>query len=375
MSERPWTWREAGAADREDQCRLFNACFRKDKQVDTFDWKYAKNPHGPAISRVAVDGRGKVVGAYSYVPRRFRRDGQPLLLMQASDAMVAPEARRQGIFTGLDDIVCEAAGEMGIPWVFAYSGRLSYTGFLGNGWEDIGQASVFRYGYRSERGLRRLGRVAPLAAQLAPLLDGWRFRRDRKRFEAWHSPLTRVARFDGVVGLTESVDELCEAAMPCQGLVGERDAAWLNWRYVDTPSGRQECYVLPAPGEAVSAAAGGARAARLDGLLVVEFHGGNAFLVDHVARDEAARRELLLAFTAMGHARGMLEATALCFLHHPAAATLRELGWPEPSGSKLFRDRFPFIVRACRKDARPEDGDISRWHLADGDRDAEHLSA
>lgn len=359
MTERAWTWREAGTADREDQCRLFNACFRKDKQVDTFVWKYELNPHGPAVSRVAVNAEGRVVGAYSYVPRRFRRDGERIMLMQASDAMVASEARRQGIFTGLDDVVCEASGEQGIPWAFAYSGRLSYNGFLGNGWKDIGRASPYRYRFRAERGLRRLGRIGPLAALAAPLLDRAWARRDSQRFAGISPGLARVDRFD------EAVDALCEAATPARGLWGERDAAWLNWRYVDCPTGRQECYVLPED----------APDGPLAGYLVAEFHAGHAFLVDHVATTPEARRELLLGFTVMGHQRGMHEATALLFDHHPSAAVLTELGWTRPRPDKLFRDMFPFIVRACRSDAGPEDEDIRRWHLADGDRDAEHMSA
>ena len=165
MSERRWTWRAADAGDYEDQRRLFNACFRKDKGLDTFRWKYAENPHGPAVSRVALNDEGAVVGGYSYVPRWFRRDGERLLLMQASDAMVDTSARRQGIFTGLDDIVCEASGALGVPWAYAYSGRLSFNGFLGNGWQCIGHAAVWRYRFRSRRGRTR--RSGPRAAGAA----------------------------------------------------------------------------------------------------------------------------------------------------------------------------------------------------------------
>jgi hypothetical protein len=358
-TERTWTWREAGPADREAQCRLFNTCFRKNKQVDTFVWKYEQNPHGPAVSRVALDGSGRVVGAYSYVPRRFRRDGKRIVLMQASDAMVDPDARRQGIFTGLDDVVSEASAALGIPWAFAYSGRLSYNGFLGNGWKDIGKASVYRYRYRSERGLRRMGRIGSLAACAAPLLDLNWSRRDRRRFDSQPSRLIRMERFE------RSVDELCEAAIPARGLFGERDAEWLNWRYVDSPSSRQECYILP----------GQASGELLDGYLVVEFHAGHAFLVDHQARSATARHELLRSFSAMAYQRGVHEATALLFDHNPAAKTLLDLGWQRPEPIKLFRDMFPFIVRACRSDAGPEDEEIGRWHLADGDRDAELMSA
>jgi hypothetical protein len=279
--------------------------------------------------------------------------------MQASDAMVDPDARRQGIFTGLDDVVSEASAALGIPWAFAYSGRLSYNGFLGNGWKDIGKASVYRYRYRSERGLRRMGRIGSLAACAAPLLDLNWSRRDRRRFDSQPSRLIRMERFE------RSVDELCEAAIPARGLFGERDAEWLNWRYVDSPSSRQECYILP----------GQASGELLDGYLVVEFHAGHAFLVDHLARSATARHELLRSFSAMAYQRGVHEATALLFDHNPAAKTLLDLGWQRPEPIKLFRDMFPFIVRACRSDAGPEDEEIGRWHLADGDRDAEHMSA
>jgi hypothetical protein len=341
---RRWSWREAGPADRADQRRLFNECFRKDKSVDTFVWKYERNPHGPAVERVAVDDSGRVVGAYAYVPRRFRRDGERIVLMQASDAMVAPEARRQGIFTGLDDVVCAATGELGIPWAFAYSGRLSYNGFLGNGWRDIGRAEVLRYGFRSERGLGRLGRLAPAALLAAGLVNTVYARRDRRALGGQRSGLEPVERFD------ERVDELCEEALPGQGLTGERDAAWRNWRFVDNPTGRQECFLLPGAGGDPS---------RPDGLLVAE-----------------ARKALLAGFTRLAYERGMEEATALLFEHHPAHAALKTLGWRVGTlKRKLFRDMFPFIVRACRSDAPTADEDIRRWWLADGDRDAEHMSA
>jgi hypothetical protein len=300
---RAWTAREALAGDRPEQARLFNLCFRKDKQVGTFVWKYDENPDGPSVSRVACDPSGRVVGGYSYMPRRFRRDGRPVVLMQASDAMTEPDWRGQGIFTGLDDLVCEASGRAGVPLAFAYSGRQSLNGFLRNGWRLIGHARLWRRRFRTRRSLLRLGRVGPLAATLA----------------------------------------------------------WLNWRYVDTPTGRQECFGL-------------FRGDALAGYLVAEFVDGNAFLVDHLARDEAARSELLAGFTGAARARGMEEASALLFDHHPALPALAVLGWRAPLKRRAFRDIFPFIVRPCREDCPPDDLAMERWHLADGDRDAEHMS-
>jgi len=357
--ERAWTARPAGPDDIEDQCRLFNECFGKDKSQDSFRWKYAENPHGPAISQVACDADGRVVGGYSYVPRRFRRDGEVIVLMQASDAMVDPSVRRQGIFTGLDDMVCELAGKQGISWAYAYSGRISFNGFLGNGWRCIGHAPVFRYRFRSRPGLARTGRIAPLAVLAAPLLDGVYRLRDRRLADhrAERMALEPLQRFD------ENATELFEACVPARGLMGERDAAWLNWRYVDNPSQRQECFMLRSTD-----------GSELLGWLVAEFVNGNAFLVDHLARDDQARAALMAGFTGLAYERGMSEATAMLFSHHPSVSILLGYGWKAPRKEKPFRDIFPWIVRACRDDSPPEDAEMTRWLLADGDRDAEHMS-
>jgi hypothetical protein len=358
MTKRRWTVREATPADRADQARLFNTCFRKDKGADTFVWKYDSNPHGPAVSRVACDEQGAIVGGYSYMPRRFLRDGEPIVLMQASDAMTMPDWRGQGIFTGLDDIVCEACGDAGVPLTWAYSGRLSLKGFLRNGWKLIGYAPIWRYRFRSRRGLLRLGRVGPLAASIAPLLDvflGWR---DKSRFPSRgaDTELVRIDRFE------PDVDALFARCAPRTGLVGERSAEWLNWRYVDNPSRRQQCFGWMRDGE-------------LAGYLVVEFREGHAWLVDHMAADEDVRRALLHGFTAAAHAEGLEEVTALQFEHDPAVRPLLSLGYRRARGELPFRARFPFIVRTCRADAPGEDLDMARWRLADGDRDAEHMSS
>jgi len=355
--KRAFCVRAARPEDLPAQARLFNTCFRKDKGDDTFAWKYLRNPDGPAISRVACDEAGAVVGGYSYVPRRFLLDGAPTVLMQASDAMTLPEWQGQGIFTGLDELVCAAAGEAGFPVVWAYSGRLSLKGFLRNGWQHVGDAPLLRHRYRSRRSLRRLGRAGPLAALAAPLLDvvlGWRDRAlaDRAR----GTELVRLQRFDA------RADALFAACAPREGLVGVRSAAWLNWRYVDNPGRRQECLGL--------LAADGA----LAGYVVAEFHDGQAHLVDHLAADAASRAALLLAFTVAAQARGAEEATALLFDHHPSAAPLARLGWERPVRSRPFRDIFPFIVRRCRTDAPASAFHMASWHLADGDRDAEHMS-
>jgi hypothetical protein len=347
-----WSVRDATPADRDAQAQLFNLCFRKDTSADTFAWKYDRNPDG-----LACDAGGRIVGGYSHVPRRFLRDGEPVVLMQASDAMTEPGWRGKGIFTGLDEGVCSTSGARGVPLAWAYSGRLSLKGFLRNGWRRIGHAPLYRRSYRARRSLSRLGRIGPLAALAAPLLDVLGGARDRRRLPGrLAEELVRLSRFDG------GVDALFSRCAPTRGLVGVRSAAWLNWRYVDTPSRRQECF-------------GVLRDGRLAGYVVAECVDGNAFLVEHLAEDEDARATLLLAFTALGRARGMEEASALLFAHDAAVPHLLRIGWRAPGKRRAFRDIFPFIVRACRTDAAEVDFTMTRWQLADGDRDAEHMSS
>ncbi len=351
-----WSVRETAPTDVDDWVRLFNDSFGKSKDARTFHWKYRDNPHGAAVARVACDGDGRVVGAYAYVPRRFRRDGERIVMMQASDAMTVPDWRGRGIFTGLDDLACEACGAAGVPLAYAYSGRLSLNGFLRNGWKLIGHAPLWRFVFRSRRGLRRWGRAGQAASAAAPALDvllGWRNRARLRPHDA--AELTRIERFD------TSVDELFEALVPPQGLIGERTAEWLNWRYVDTPEQRQEVFGLR-------------RGDRLDAYFVAEWVDGHGYLVDHLARDEDSTRSLLAAFTLLCRERAVEEASALLFEHHPSVPVLRELGYRRPLRNKPFRDVFPFIVRVCSDAARPDDEQMSRWHLADGDRDPEHMS-
>lgn len=356
-----WTARPATVADRPDQVRLFNDCFRKQKDEQTLAWKYERNPDGPAIALVGVeagtarDGRKTVVGAYAYMPRRFLRDGKPVLLMQAADAMTDAAWRGRGVFTGLDRLVASQAGEQGVPLAFAYSGRQSLNGFLRNGWRIIGHAHLYRRRFRYRRALARLPRIGRAAALAAPLLDVVTSLRDRGRLAlpGGAAELRRLERFDA------SVDRLFAGWAPKVGLVGVRDARWLNWRYVDTPAHRHECYGL-------------FRGEELLGYAVAELADGHAWLVDQLAQDGETRATLLKAFTALARQRRMEEASALLFEHDQAVHELERLGWRGPLQRKPFRDIFPFIVRACRTDAPAEDFSMTRWHLADGDRDAEH---
>src|SRR5262249_27052859 len=157
------------------------------------------------------------------------------------------------------------------------------------------------------------GRAGPLLLPAAVLLDvvqGWR---DRRLLALPDGPasLQRLQRFD------ERVDRLFTACAPRTGLVGVRSAAWLNWRYVDNPTGLQECHATR-------------RGEQVLGYVAAGLQQGTPFLVDPLAADEPSRAALLAAFTALAHGRGMEEASALLFAHDPAVPALAGLGYRRP---------------------------------------------
>jgi hypothetical protein len=298
-----------------------------------------------------------VVGGYSYVPRRFRRDGVPLVLMQASDAMTVPEWQGRGIFTGLDDLVCAEAGGRACPGPSPTAGASRSRGFLRNGWQLIGHAPVWRLRFRSRRslGARAAGAgcwAAGAGAGRAPRLGA------RRRLPAGAAAqVERLARFEA------EADELSAACVPARGLFGERRrgvAQLALRRQPHAPAGVLRAAAAGAPGRL---AGGGVRAEATP----------SSWTTWRATRQ--ARARALAAFAALARERGMEEATALLFEHHPACRA-GGAGLRPPSFAPQGLPGYVSLHRAgLPADSPQEDLAIDRWHLADGDRDAEHMSA
>src|SRR6185437_6259627 len=67
-----------------------------------FDWLYQDNPHGKAVTWVAVDdASGQVVGTTSFFPRLLALDGGTVRGALGGDGYVLPRFRRLGIGTAM----------------------------------------------------------------------------------------------------------------------------------------------------------------------------------------------------------------------------------------------------------------------------------
>lgn len=183
---------------------------------EEFDWWFDGNPTQPRLMAVAeIDGG--VVGVASHTPYRMRLGGRERLATASVHAGTDPVARGKGIFRALEVRNEEAGRRAGVAASLAFASKSTENLFLGPlGWSEIGRLRVWVRLLRPVAAARRaLGR-APAPGQ-------------RQRRSA--GGVRQIDRFD------ESTDHAYELAAPAYGNHVIRDAAFMNWRYADSPWG------------------------------------------------------------------------------------------------------------------------------------------
>ena len=153
-------------------------------------WFYEANPVRPASVLLAEDG-GRTVATAAIAFLRASVGGQEVEVGMPLRVATDPEFRGRGIFGELEAQNEERARELGVRLLLMVPNAASAPVFLG-----------------------RLGWL-----KLAPLRVWARARLWRDR-----SPLPRVERFEGAQPSGHGGDRVL------------RDAAWLNWRFADSPT-------------------------------------------------------------------------------------------------------------------------------------------
>jgi hypothetical protein len=183
---------------------------------EEFDWWFEGNPTQPRLMAVA-ELDGGVVGVASHTPYRMLLGGRQRLATASVHAGTDPVARGKGIFRALEVRNEEAGRQAGVVASLAFASKSTENLFLGPlGWSEIGRLRMWMRVLRPVAAVRRaLGR-SPVA--------GKRRRRDV-------GGTRPIDRFDG------ATDRAYELAAPAYGNHVIRDAAFMNWRYVDSPWG------------------------------------------------------------------------------------------------------------------------------------------
>jgi hypothetical protein len=113
-------------------------------QAELFNWKYLRNPAGPATGYIARSAAGEVAAFYGMIPEIYRWGEKTQRIYQSCDTMTHSRHRRRGLFQLLARQTY-AAAQAADPAFFAigFSGPMSTPGFLKMGW-----ANPFDIGHR-----------------------------------------------------------------------------------------------------------------------------------------------------------------------------------------------------------------------------------
>ncbi len=351
-----------GPEQRDEQARLFNACFKKKLESPSLVWRYDENPHGQAVSLLARPKDGEGVSGYACSPRRalVRGDEQTLApIGQTGDVMTHPEWRKRGIFSGLDKRAMQETALLGWPFVFGLPNRRSAHIFLELGWDEIGKIRPWTFVLtvsKESKALRRPeGRMKVLGIGRA--ISKGRAARSRLRQESQgRYGVRRIAKF------LPEVEELSRVVEARFDFMVRRDADYLNWRFIHntnkqhtplgvyTSSGDLEAYVVvqaPRDGEVVG------------------------YLVDILARDESSLAQAMEAGIAHLHAAGA----------HLVQATAIDGSWWEAQLKKAAFQRpreenHLIVILHSHQNDHPltqSARTASNWYLTDGDRDDETM--
>jgi GNAT superfamily N-acetyltransferase len=197
-----------------------------------WDWQYRRNPNvsvdGPLIW-LAREGT-TIVGQYATMPVRLSLSGRGIDASWGMDVMVAPERQRQG----LGDVLFRTwdrhtGASLGLGLSAA-----SYNLFRKMSWPDLGPVPCLVKPL-SRRALRRPTWPVGLNRLVSYVTFPWI--RVIARSKPLQGEVRTIRHFD------ESFTRLWERVSPRFGFAVRRDAAYLNWKYIQAPHVR---YVIAA---------------------------------------------------------------------------------------------------------------------------------
>lgn len=94
--------RTGDETDRTEFVRLRSEVFGtwpESDAVDVFDWKYVDNPYIRGVPLIVVEHDDTIVAGYGYLVFEMAFDGEPVVGIQGTDAVVHPDHRGRGLFT------------------------------------------------------------------------------------------------------------------------------------------------------------------------------------------------------------------------------------------------------------------------------------
>ncbi len=200
------------------------------------EWLYDANPHGRAITWLAVDDATReVAGVTSFFPRRMVVGDREVNGALGGDGFVRPEFRRRGIMQSMHKRSREDMPAHGIEVMVGTPMPANFTPLATAGSADVAEVARF---------------VRPISGRAFHL----RGERTDRLLRALLVPRSR-AYLDPATIHDTRVNEVWSQAKGTLGITTVRDAEYFTWRYVVSPSQRQHAFVILSGSEAIGACA------------------------------------------------------------------------------------------------------------------------
>ena len=311
-----------------------------------WDWQYRRNPKNPGgMPLIWVVREGPtIVGHQAAIPVRLAVRGRELDAAWGTDAMVAPERRRQGLGELLFRTWDRSVGaSLGLGLSDATSQLLRKLH-----WPDVQTVPCLikpltRRAFRRPTWPTAVNRIVAAVVTLPLVKLVGRARPLRAEIEP-------ARRFD------PRFTDLWERVAPNFDLAVRRDAAYLNWKYIEPPHVRYTVVSLK-------------RNERFDGYAVFrhvrEPLGRATILVDFLVdpSDEIGFKTLLRWVDA--EARGVDSDKIRCYATHAGFRRIMRR-----SGYFQVKSPLALTVKINALDLAPDFyEDIDRWHVTFGDAD------
>ena len=233
-----------------------------------YRWLYESNPHGRALTWVAIDREtGDTAGCTSVFPRRVLVERWRRVGSIGGDCFVEPRFRRKGLATALHRASFSMMRDKGVDFMYGppvvnnlaaliKAGSYGVTGY--RRWvRPLTGGGAYRAAFSREPS-RLEARLADLPVMLFDQLT----RADAREFQ-----LEPVREFGA------EFDDLFERVAVKHKIACVRDSRYLAWRYLDSPNQRQVPFAIKRSGELI-------------GLLVLEINGEKSGVVDLFMKPE-----------------------------------------------------------------------------------------
>jgi hypothetical protein len=320
---------------------------------DKYRWYYCNNPLGQAaafiLEKSDTHGVSHPVGSCGIGPRTIYLEGQPLKAGLYADFTVDKAHRTVLPALMLQRALAEYA-QQNFDMAYAYPNESAVGIFSRIGYGVLGRAGRYVRVLRSRDFLRRVIPIAPLAALLSIGVDLLLNLRDRLMAARGGG-----ARFEWIGEVDVRFDRLFQGVRSQYRIIGERDQAFLRWRFLERVGISHRIAAL------VDRTSGAVRAYGV----VAEREPGTVLLADFLADTDKDLGHLLDRLAVALRREGYSTVLTYFLGSSRITATLASHGF-------RFRSAGKFIVLGTSSSSPVERAALSNiedWYLTEADRD------